>query len=245
MRPRYLWHGTRTTRNRRGLRHSGTLFLALTALAILVAGCGRAVDGRKVFLQSELAVNKVQSFRARIETFGSFAKRTDAQYDCGHSVSHYIENDENLQRKIECVQTQWIQFSRLVGTERWNAVRQSPDLGVCNRLRNGEPLGQVPVRLFSADEGRIVPPFFYYANETTPTTITPAGKEVIEGHYCDIWKIQDRDPAFPMHTIWIGAEDRLPRKYLEGEPENPRGVVTYSDYGASFTIDVPPDTFAR
>jgi hypothetical protein len=238
-------YAARITWQKSGFIHASTIFLAVAALATLAAGCGHAVDGRKVLLQSEVAVNKVPSFRARIETFGSFAKRTDAQYDCGHSVSHYIENDENLQRKIEYVQTQWTLFSRLVGTERWNAVRQSPDLGVCGRLRNGEPIGQVPVRLFSADEGRIVPPFFYYANETTPTTITPAGNEVIEGDYCDIWKIQDRDQAFPLHTIWIGAEDRLPRKYLEGEPDNPQGVVTYSDYGASFAIDVPPDPFVR
>ena len=131
MRQRYLWHGARTTRNRRGLHHPGTLFLAVTALAILVAGCGHAVDGRKVLLQSEVAVNKVQSFRARIETFGSFARRTDAQYDCGHSVSHYIENDENLQRKIEYVQTQWIQFSRLAvarppADRRSTAARRVP-----------------------------------------------------------------------------------------------------------------------
>jgi hypothetical protein len=232
-------------RHRRGCRYPENLFLALTALATLVAGCGHAVDGRKILLQSEVAVNKVQSFRARIETFGSFPRRTDAVYDCGRSVSYYIENDEKLQRKIEYVQTQWILFSRVFGTERWNAVRQSVDLGVCNRLRGGALIGQVPVRLFAADEGRILPPFFYYANETVPTTITPAGNEVIEGDYCDIWKVHDGDAAFPLHTIWIGAEDRLPRKYLEGEPDNPQGVVTYSDYGASFKIEVPPDPFVR
>jgi hypothetical protein len=41
------------------------------------------------------------------------------------------------------------------------------------------------------------------------------------------------------------VEDGLPRKYLEGEPDNPQGRVTYSDYNTKIPIEVPPDPFAR
>jgi hypothetical protein len=32
---------------------------------------------------------------------------------------------------------------------------------------------------------------------------------------------------------------------VEGELDSPRGMVAYSDYGAHFDIDVPPNPFAR
>lgn len=221
------------------------VFFAAISLVSLLAGCQHAVDGRRVFLQSEVALDKVQFFRAHIESYGLGTVATDAQYDCDRPVFHYIETDQRLNRKLEYIQTQPILFSReLPASSNWNALRQPNDLGVCERLRNGGQLGQVPSRLFSADQGRILPPFFYYANETG-AVITPMGEEAIDGVYCEIWKVSDRDSAFPLHTIWIGAEDRLPRKYVEGQLDSPRGMVTYSDYGAHFDIDVPPNPFSR
>jgi hypothetical protein len=41
------------------------------------------------------------------------------------------------------------------------------------------------------------------------------------------------------------VEDGLARKYLEGEVDNPQGVVTYSDYNTNIPIEVPPDPFVR
>jgi hypothetical protein len=238
----------RITPRRRGLCGASTLFFAIAALTTFVAGCSHGNDGRKAFLKSEVAVNKVQSFRAKIDIYGYFAVHTDAEYDCSRSVAHYIDNNPRLNRKIEYIQTPSITFSRAAGTERWNAVRQPAGLSVCERLRNGASIPHGSPRLFTGDQGRIVPPFFYYANEPTGAsgaTITPMGNEVVDGDYCDVWKIHDNDSAFPLHTIWIAVEDGLPRKYLEGEPDNPQGLVTYSDYNTKIPIEVPPDPFAR
>jgi hypothetical protein len=220
-------------------------FLAAVPLVFLIAGCRHPVDGRRVLLQSEVAVDKVLSFRAHIKSYGIGTVITDAQYDCDRFVSHYIETDERLNRKIEYIQTQWYVFSRSVQDNpgKWNAVFHAPNEGPCQRIHaGGGAEGQS--RLFSADQGRILPPFFYYANEFGTVVITPMGNEAIDGVYCEIWKVSDNGLA-PLHSIWIAAEDRLPRKYVEGELDNPQGIVTYSDYGAHFDIDVPPDPFVR
>src|SRR5580704_2178073 len=245
MRSKRLRHGARISQQQRGLNAS-TLLLA--TLATLVAGCSQGNNGRKAFLKSEVAVNKVQSFRAKIDIYGPFAVHTDAEYDCSRSVAHYIDNNPKLNRKIEYIQTPTLTFSRAAGTERWNAVRQPAGLSVCERLRNGASIPHGSPRLFTGDQGRIVPPFFYYANEppgSSGATITSLGNEVVDGDYCDVWKIHDRDGAFPLHTIWIAVEDGLARKYLEGEVDNPQGVVTYSDYNTNIPIEVPPDPFVR
>ncbi|MGC2766960.1 MAG: hypothetical protein WB607_15740, partial [Candidatus Acidiferrum sp.] len=60
-------------------RHYCLFFL----LNLLLAGCQHTVDGRRVFLQSEVALDKVQFFRAHIESYGLGTVATDAQYDCG------------------------------------------------------------------------------------------------------------------------------------------------------------------
>lgn len=67
------------------------------AVALLCFGCSRkpAVDGRKIFLQSETELNKVRSFRAHIVTGEDSGTVTDVQYQCDQGIAHYIETKEN------------------------------------------------------------------------------------------------------------------------------------------------------
>jgi hypothetical protein len=120
---------------------------------------------------------------------------------------------------------------------------RSKKLRHCARI--SRQLREVVLPAIRAASSRL---FSINANEPTGAsgaTITPMGNEVIDGDYCDVWKIHDNDSAFPLHTIWIAVEDGLPRKYLEGEPDNPQGLIVYSDYNTDIPIEVPPDPFAR
>jgi hypothetical protein len=94
--------------------------------------------------------------------------------------------------------------------------------------------------LFSAEQGDIIPPFFFLANKRYPPKIEQIGKEPIDAVDCEIWKV-DEGSGFTLRTIWIGVEDRLPRKYVAGEIANPLGAVTFSNYGQRFDFEVPPE----
>jgi hypothetical protein len=232
------------------LRSVLPLAVAVVGVAFLTAGCKHAPDGRKVLLQSEVAVDNVRSFRAHIEilagrvTMGG-KTTTDAEYDCDRLVSHYVVLQEQLDRQIEYIRTRSTIFSRDLqnGPIEWNAARNPAGVEPCQRLQYGQSWDPSD-NLFSAERGDILPPFFFFANKRYPANIQQTGKESIEGVDCEIWKV-DEGSGYQLHTIWIGVEDRLPRKYVAGEIANPLGAVTFSDYGQRFDFEVPPEVLTR
>ena len=212
------------------------------AVALLCFGCSRkpAVDGRKIFLQSETELNKVRSFRAHIVTDEDGGMVTDVQYQCDRGIAHYIETKENPASKTEFIATDTLLFRRAadVADANWSGERRASNLRVCTRLLNGGQLGKMGVRFFSPDQERILPLFANYAHEDA-VTITPMGNEVVDGVSSEIWKVEDNALFIPLHTVWIGTLDRLPTKYVEGDLAKPRGTVTFSGYGEQFDIQVP------
>lgn len=208
------------------------------AVLLCCAACNRAPDPQRVLIQSEVAIDKVVSFRAHIETHTFGVITTDAEYECDRSLAHYVESNERLNRRIEYILAGGTRFTRQLSdpVSNWSHD-QNAFWTVCDRLKQGgQDAG--PERILNAQDGRLLPPFFYYANESG-AEIVRIGRESFNGVDCEVWRVKDRVHAFPLHTIWIGVADRLPRKYIEGEPENPQGVVTYSDYGERFGLDVP------
>ena len=226
-----------------------SLALAVVGVVFLTVGCKRAPDGRKVLLQSEVAVDNVRSFRAHIEILAgrvstSGKTTTDAEYDCDRFVSHYVVRQEQLNHQIEYIRTRSTTFSRDLenGPITWNAARNSTGIKPCQRLQYGQSWDPSD-NLFNAD-GDILPPFFFFANKRHPANIQQTGKESIEGVDCEIWEV-DEGSGYQLHMIWIGVEDRLPRKYVAGEIANPLGTVTFSDYGQRFDFEVPPEVLTR
>lgn len=225
-----------------------TMALAVVGVAFLTVGCKHARDGRRVLLQSEVAIDNVRSFRAHIEilagrvTLGG-KTTTDAEYDCDRFVSHYVVQQEQLNRQTEYIRTRSTIFWRDLKNGRlaWTAVRNPDPVGVgpCQRVQHGQPWDPSD-NLFSAEQGDIIPPFFFYANKVYPAKIEQTGTEPLDAVDCEIWKV-DEGTGFTPHTIWIGVDDRLPRKYVAGETANPLGTVTFSDYGRRFDFEVPPE----
>jgi len=201
------------------------------------SACRTTTDGRKVLLQSEVAVHQVKSFRAHIETEMLGTTVTDAEYDCGQFLAHYVESNERLNTKVERIDTALLRYIRNPSDSRWVPVNDRVLESVCDRIRDGgQWIGDQ--RLFSADQGRIIPPFFFYANERG-AVITKTGSETLDGVECEVWSVKDQQWPNPVHTIWIGAADRLPRKYVEYNQNKAVGTVTYSDYGQPMPIEVP------
>jgi RNA-directed DNA polymerase len=79
----------------------------------------------------------------------------------------------------------------------------------------------------------------YYGRYYRSAVYSPMVNEVVDGVSSDVWKVEDKALTIPLHTIWIGAIDRLPTKYVEGELAKPRGTVTFSGYGDQFDIQLP------
>jgi hypothetical protein len=215
--------------------------LAVVA-ALLCFGCSRkpAVDGRKIFLQSETELNKVRSFRAHIVTGEDGGMVTDVEYQCDKGVAHYLETKTNPPAKTEFIATETLLFHRSADTldVMWNAEHRPANLRACARLLNGPDTKKMGVRYFSADQERILPPFSQYAHEDA-ASITPMGNEVVDGVSSEIWKVEDKALFIPLHTVWIGTIDRLPTKYVEGDVAKPRGTVTFSGWGEQFEIQLP------
>lgn len=222
------------------------LAIAVVGVAFLTVGCKHAPDGRKVLLQSEVAVDNVRSFRAHIEilagrvTMGG-KTTTDAEYDCDRFVAHYVVWQEQLNQRMEYIRTRSTIFRRDLQSGRmaWTAVSNPVGVGPCQRLQYGQSWDP-SANLFSAEQGDIIPPFFFLANKRYPPKIEQIGKEPIDAVDCEIWKV-DEGSGFTLRTIWIGVEDRLPRKYVAGEIANPLGAVTFSNYGQRFDFEVPPE----
>ena len=229
-------------------RSHPVLLVALTVIGagVLTVGCKRAPDGRKVLLQSEVAVDSVQSFRAHIEimagrvTIGG-KTTTDAEYDCDRFVSHYVVRQEQLNQQIEYIRTRSTLFRRDLQSGRmaWTSVSNPVGVGPCQRLQSGQSWNPAD-NLFSAEQGDIIPPFYFFANKRYPPKIEQIDKEPIDGVDCEIWTVNEGS-GFTPHTIWIGVEDRLPRKYVAGEAPNPLGTVTFSGYGQRFDFEVPSE----
>lgn len=229
-------------------RFRSVLLVTLTVVGagILTVGCKGGPDGRKVLLQSEIAVESVQSFRAHIEILAGRVTTggkttTDAEYDCERFASHYVVWQEQLNQRMEYIRTRSIIFRRDLQSGRmaWTRVSNPVGVGPCQRLQDGQSWNPSD-NLFSAEQGDIIPPFFYFANKRYPPRIEQIGKEPIDGVECEIWRVNEGS-GFTLHTIWIGVEDRLPRKYAAGEAPNPLGTVTFSDYGQRFDFEVPLD----
>jgi hypothetical protein len=210
------------------------------AVSCFASGCKPAVDGRKIFLQSEAELNKVRSFRAHIVTGEDGGMATDVQYQCDKGIAHYLETKENPAGKTEFIATETLLFHRSADALdlMWNAEHRPANLRPCGRLLNGPDPKKMGVRYFSADQERILPPFSLYAHEDA-ATITPMGNEVVDGVSSEIWKVEDKALTIPLHTVWIGTIDRLPTKYVEGDLAKPRGTVTFSGYGEQFDIQLP------
>jgi len=213
-----------------------TLWASVFVVLTFCSACQKAVDGRKVFLQSEVAVHQVKSFRAHIKTEGLGSTVTDAEYDCGQFLAHYVELHEQQNATIERIDTAGLRYVHNPDGS-WTSVRDLVPESVCGRIRDGgQWIGQE--RYFSADQGRIIPPFFFYANEQE-AVITKTGSETLDGVECEVWNVKDRQWSRSLHTVWIGAADRLPRKYVEYGQDSLLGTVTYSDYGQHMEIEVP------
>lgn len=212
------------------------------AVAIFCSGCSSkpAVDGRKVFLQSEAELKKVRSFRAHIVTGENGGMMTDAEYQCDKNIAHYLETKDNPPSKTEFIATETVLFHRSADEldPMWNAERRPANLRACTRLVDGPDRKKMGVRFFSADQERILPPFSLYATEDG-ATITPLGNQVVDGVSSEIWKVEDKALFIPLHTIWIGTIDRLPTKYVEGDLARPKGTVTFSSWGEQFDIQLP------
>ncbi len=213
--------------------------LCTGALAVLTlcSACQTKTEARKIFLESEVAVHQVKSFRAHIETEMLGINVTDAEYDCEPFLAHYVETNERLNRRVERIDTSRLRYIRNADSS-WIPVNDIVPESVCGRIRDGgQSIGQQ--RLFTADQGRIIPPFFFYANEQG-AVITRSGTETLDGVDCEVWSVKDQQWPNSLHTIWIGAADRLPRKYVEyNNQDKPVGTVTYSGYGQHVAIEVP------
>ncbi len=216
--------------------------LVALAVALCSGGCGGkpAVDGRKIFLQSEAELKKVRSFRAHIVTGQDGGTETDAQFQCDKNIAHYLETKDNPPTKTEFIATDTLLFHRSADAldVMWNAEHRPANLRVCTRLLDGPDRKKMGVRYFSADQERILPPFSLYATEDG-AMITPLGSETVDGVSSEVWKVEDKALTIPLHTVWIGTIDRLPTKYVEGDLAKPRGTVTFSGYGEQFDIQLP------
>jgi len=57
---------------------------------------------------------------------------------------------------------------------------------------------------------------------------------------CSVWTVRSRIATLDSpNTVWIGVDDHLPHKYIEGEIDHPITVVTYADFGRNFAIALP------
>jgi hypothetical protein len=193
-----------------------------------------------MFLQSEAELKTVRSFRARIVTDEEGGMMTDAQFQCDENIAHYLETKDNPSSQAEFIATDTLLFERSADTldVMWNAEHRPTNLRACTRLLDGPDRKKMGVRYFSADQDRILPPFSLYATEDG-VTLTPMGKEVVDGVSSDIWKVEDKVLTIPLHTVWIGTIDRLPTKYVEGDLAKPRGTVMFSGYGDQFDLQLP------
>ena len=182
-------------------------------------------------------MHQVKSFRVHIETEMLGTTVTDAEYDCGQFLAHYVESNERRNTRVERIDTARLRYLRNPSDSSWGSVNDMVPESVCDRIRDGgQSIGQQ--RLFSADQGRIIPPFFFYANERE-AVITMTGSETLNGVECEVWSIKDQQWPNSLHTIWIGVADRLPRKYVEYNQNTVAGTVTFSDYGQPMPIEVP------
>jgi hypothetical protein len=223
------------------IQHRVQLLILLTT-GLWLTGCHRALDGRKIFLQSEVALDKVRSLRVHLDGIGG-REATDAEFACDKDVSHWITLDKPESQKVEYVQTSDTRFIRFLEPQLsdWRASKQDREPGVCTRLKFPAQQTSGDDRAMTVDQQRSLPPFFAYANEPG-AQITSRGTEPVANVMCEIWDVKDfmRRPSYlQQHTVWIGVEDRLPRKYVEGDRENPDAVVTYFDYNQQIAIKIP------
>lgn len=229
-------------------KRCAAILLTLTVTLLTLAGCHRAPDGRQVLLQSEAALDAVRSLRLHVETFGVLARVTDAEFSCDQDLIRYVYVQQQVNApslKVEIVETGEHKFSRSLeptATDWQMTGRQHLPPEVCDRLRSPNAQTYLTNRLFSADEAHSLPPFFAFANEQR-ATITHDADESVDGIPCEVWTITEGNRvANPPQTVWIGHEDRLPRKYLQGERDRPLAIVIYSDYGQAIQIQIPPST---
>ena len=228
-----------------------TVFLPLTGCKQSPDGqkaFQQAPDGRKAFLESELALDKVQALRIRLDGIGG-REVTDGEFACDKDVSHWTTVDKPESQKVEYVQTSDRLFVRFLEPQlgAWRMRKQDSTQGVCNRLKYPAEQTSGDDRRMTIDQQRSLPPLSAYANETG-ARITSRGTETVAGVACDVWDVQDlmRSPSYMrQHTVWIGTEDHLPRKYVEGDPDNPDAIVTYFDYNQPIEIAIPSVDYAH
>jgi hypothetical protein len=213
--------------------------ILLTA-ACLLSGCHRSPDGRKIFLQSEVALDKVRNFRMRLEGIGG-RQVTDAEFVCDQDLAHWTTVNKPEDQKIEAVQTADTQFIRHLSPDPtpWHSQKQHDQAAPqpCIRLKHPAAETSLEDRSITVDQVSSLPPFFKYANDPG-ATITSLGTEVVNGIMCEVWYLKG-GWHMPDHTVWIGVEDRLPRKYIEGNSASPDSVITYFDYNQPISIEVP------
>jgi hypothetical protein len=180
-----------------------------------------------------------------IETKTALPMTTDAEFSCDQDETRYVTlqvlpGASSL--KKEYIQTAHFLFVRVLEPRPtdWSRSRREPLLGVCERLRTPDNQNVPSMRVITADQTKSLPPFSAYAKDEA-SIFTHEGDESIDGVQCGVWTVRNSVTyADPPHTIWIAAEDRLPRKYLEGPRDNPTTILTYSDYGQAIPIQLPP-----
>lgn len=203
----------------------------------------KAPSGVQVFLQSETALDSVHKFQMHIERKGAAATITEAKSACDQDISWYETTTwlTNLPpRKSEYAQTTHFIFTRSLAPEEsnWNRNRRQIDPGVCDRLKTPS-LQNVPnTRLISADQSIALPSFSAFANDQG-ATITHDGDEVVDDVQCEIWTIHHSASFDRANSIWIATDDHLPRKYVEGERNDPITVVTYKAFDVALDIHLP------
>ncbi|HYM78928.1 MAG TPA: hypothetical protein VE377_23345 [Candidatus Dormibacteraeota bacterium] len=169
----------------------------------------------------------------------------DEEFACDQDVIHYTKTQKMPAApslKQEVVQTAKYKFIRTLEPDAVDWQRtgtQRFPYGVCARLKSPAVQEYSTNQGFVADWEGTLPPFFAFANEPG-TTVTHDRNESIDGVPCEVWTISKDDQVAPPATVWIAVGDRLPRKYIRGERDHPQGVVTYSDYGQTFRIELPP-----
>ena len=218
----------------------------LLTLACWLSGCQGSPDGRKIFLQSEIALDKVRNFRMQL--LGNSGRQvTDAEFACDQDLAHWTTLNRQEDQKIEMVQTGNTEFIRYLSPEPtpWRSRKQHDQAGPqpCVRLKHPAAGTSLEDRSITVDQVSSLPPFFKYANDPG-ATITSLGTEAVNGILCEVWYLKG-GWHIQEHTVWIGVEDRLPRKYTEGNTSYPDVVITYFDYNQPITIEIPSVDSAR
>jgi hypothetical protein len=101
--------------------------LLLLTIVFWPAACQRPPDGRKVFLRSEVALDKVRSFRMHLDGIGG-REATDTEFACDKDVSHWITLDKPESQKVKYVQTSDTLFLRFVEPQPGAWVRGNKTL---------------------------------------------------------------------------------------------------------------------